>query len=256
MPIHSSSSGALQTSTLAGLPNATNIRTGTAFSVTDYGGNIATVVAGAWRFEYPFRTTWSGRPAVGLVPVGTELQVTDFANQKWINDGTYWLPAQGRALLLSRSSGATGFIAQISGLTAAVFTVSGNKIPAGMIPPEGRILVTSDGFKTGGTAGYRLRTHLGLLNSAADPEITSVVSSSATGVPFAMSTSARFGQETGRFSSRGGLGEGVSSTTGFVMNSKNFGLNTQEEMFVNIAVAEGNIADVYNLVSLQVWLEA
>lgn len=204
-----------------------------------------------------FRGTWASRPSPTSVPVGSEFIATDYANQKWISDGTYWRPAQGRALLLSRSSGASGFIAQISGLTAAVFTVSGNKIPAGMIPPQGRILVASDGFKTGAAATYRLRTHLGLLNSAADPEVTSVfVPIAGTGTAFAMSTSARFGPETGRFSSRGGLGEGVSSGGGFAMSGRSTGLNTQEDMFVNIAVAEGNVADVYNLVSLHVWLEA
>ena len=248
--------GIRQGKMIADLGSAQGFITGTSFAVTDYGGNIATAVNGQWRFEYPFRTTWANRPPVNLVPVGTEMQATDYANQKWINDGTVWRPAQGRALLLSSSSGSSGFIAQISGLTAAVFTVPGNKIPAGMIPPQGRILVASDGFKTGASASYRLRTHLGLLNSAGDPEVTSVVGNSATGSPFAMSTSSRFGPETSRFSSRGGLGDGVSSTSGFVMNSRNTGLNTQEDMFVNIAVAEGNVADVYNLVSLQVWLEA
>ena len=241
---------------LASLPSAALFQSITRYEILDYGGNIATAVNGVWRFEYPFRTTWANRPPVNLVPVGAELQATDYNNQTWVCDGTYWRPAQGLALLLSSSSGAAGFIAQISGLTAAVFTVSGNKIPAGMIPPQGRILVTSDGFKTGAAAGYRLRTHLGLLNSVGDPEVTSVVSGGVTNSPFAMSTSARFGQETGRFSSRGGLGGGVSSTAGFSMNSKNTGLNTQQDMFVNIAAAEGNVADVYNLVSLQVWLEA
>lgn len=242
--------------TTQSLPPVTGLPEGTEVFVGDYNGNIARLINGVWRYISPFIVAWASRPAANAVPIGTELQVTDFANQKWVSDGAYWRPAQGRALLLSKSSGASGFIAQISGLTAAVFAVSGNEIPASMIPPQGRLLVASDGFKTGAAAGYRLRTHLGLLNNAGDPEITSVVGGSATGSSFAMSTSARFGQETGRFSSRGGLGEGVSSTAGFTMNSKNTGLNTQEDMFVNIAVAEGNIADVYNLVSLQVWLEA
>lgn len=199
---------------------------------------------------------WANRPSASLVRPGTEIVVSDYGCQKWVSDGTVWRPAQGRALLLSKSAGAAGFIAQISGATAGVFAVAGNMIPAGMIPPEGRILVTSDGFKKGGAATYRLRTHLGLLNNAGDPEVTSVASLAATNSPFAMSTSARFGPETGRFSSRGGLGEGASSTAGFSMSSRNTGLNTQSDMFVNIAASDGNIADVYYLVSLQVWLEA
>ena len=79
----------LQQKSLAALPSAVGLRTGSAYEITDYGGNIATAVNGVWRFEYPFRTTWANRPPVNLVPAGTELQVTDYANQKWISDGLY-----------------------------------------------------------------------------------------------------------------------------------------------------------------------
>ena len=51
---------------------------------TPYGENVATVVNGTFRYLLPFVTTWAGRPPASSVPVGTELQVTDYANQKWI----------------------------------------------------------------------------------------------------------------------------------------------------------------------------
>ena len=159
MPIHQLSG--LVNLQLSSLPPAVGLRSGTAYEITDYGGNIATVVAGAWRFEYPFRTTWANRPAVGLVPAGTELQVTGYANQKWISDGAYWRPAQGRAILkeLHGLIAAGRQIAQLSGVSSGIFTIPGGcKIPAGMVIPHSRLYVQADGFKSGvnGPANWRV----------------------------------------------------------------------------------------------------
>ena len=80
--------GPLPQKALAALPPSASLPTGTQYEVTDYGGNVAIVINGAWRFVAPFRTKWADRPPVGIVPAGTELQVTDYANQKFISDGT------------------------------------------------------------------------------------------------------------------------------------------------------------------------
>jgi len=129
--------------TVATLPDPASLDTGTQAEVVDCGGNIATVVAGAWRFEYPFRTTWANRPPVNLVPAGTELQVTDYANQKWISDGINWRPAQGRAIITQQHGNTTQPLATLSGITQGYFTIPGGNpiIKGGMILHHSRVYI-------------------------------------------------------------------------------------------------------------------
>ena len=153
---------------LANLPSPVNIRTGTAYEISDYGGNIATVVAGAWRFEYPFRTTWAGRPPVSIVPAGTELQVTDYANQKWISDGTYWRPAQGR---VSIAGGDGNPVAVLSGVGAGVFTLPAITLPVGMLFDGCRVVTESLVKRTTSVAAYSAMSYIGTSGSPSDTNI-------------------------------------------------------------------------------------
>ena len=245
--------------TLAGLPSAAGLRNGFSLAVTDYGGNIAVAVNGAWRFELPFRTTWAGRPAVGLVPVGTELQVTDFANQKWINDGTYWRTAQGRVTIkdLFGLVATGGHIAQISGTTAGLFAIPGEcKIPAGMIIPHSRLYVQADGIKSGSNGTANFIVYLGTTNSASDSAVVNQGVSIGNNTNALATAAARFGTATDRYNSRTWQGEGISSASQSSMSDRIGNINTNADMFVNVGIAAANAADVFNLTALQVVLEA
>ena len=246
--------------TLATLPSAAGLPTGTPYTVTDYGGNVAVAVNGQWRFELPFRTTWAGRPPVGIVPAGTELQVTDYANQKFISDGTYWRPAQGRAMLKSifgLSQAAGGQIAQISGATSGLFAVPGGcKIPAGMIIPNSRISVQSDSYKTGANGTANFMVTLGASNSSSDATMVVQAMTITTGVNSVATCAARFSTATDRFNSRNWQGEGVSSGSNNSMSDRIGNVNTNADMWLNVGVSSANTGDIFNLVSLQVTLEA
>ena len=244
---------------LASLPSASGLRTGTSFAVTDYGGNVAVAVNGQWRFELPFRTTWAGRPAVGLVPAGTELQVTDYANQKWISDGTYWRTAQGRVIIKDLFGLVTtgGHIAQISGTAAGLFAIPGEcKIPAGMIIPHSRLYVQADGVKSGANGTANFIVYLGTTNSASDSLAINQGVSIGNNTNALATTAARFGAATDRYNSRNWQGEGISSASQNSMIDRTGNINTNADMFVNVGVASANTADVFNLTALQVVLES
>ena len=68
---------------------------------------------------------WANRPSAALVRPGTEIVVSDYGYQKWVSDGTYWRPAQGRATIkdLFGLVATGGHIAQISGTTAGLFAI-------------------------------------------------------------------------------------------------------------------------------------
>lgn len=244
--------------TLAGLPNPAGLRTGASFAVTDYGGNIATVVAGAWRFEYPFRTTWAGRPAVGLVPAGTELQVTDYANQKWINDGASWRPAQGRALVKNIFGTIATPLAVITGVTAGAFSLPGGniRIPAGMIAPNSRVIVSHTARRTTSAATANLVCYLGTAGNQADTGIVSQNLAATANLDIVACSGARFGTSKTTMVCSNYLSEYTTTTGAGVATDRTFNVNTDADMFVSFGVISANIADSFGLVSYSVSLEA
>lgn len=245
---------------LASLPPAALFQAITRYEISDYGGNIATVVNGVWRFEYPFRTTWDGRPAVNLVPVGTELQVTDYGNRKWISDGANWSPAQGVVALYDMYglNDGTGHIAQISSATSGTFAIPGGlKIPAGMIHNGTKISVQVEAAKVGGNGKANATVTLGTLNSASDSSIVVQNMNSSTGMQALISCSARFGSSAIKFNTRDYVGEGVTQgTIANVMKDRTSNIDTDADMWVNVNINSANAGDVFNLVGIQVKLEA
>lgn len=214
---------------------------------------------GEWRFLTPFRSLWVDRPAANLVPVGTELQVTDYANQKFISDGTYWRPAQGRALLkeLHGLVAIGGQIAQLSGVSSGLFTIPGGcKIPAGMIIPHSRLFAQADGFKTGtnGTANWRV--FLGTTNSVSDSQMTTFNISNTNGINAVGAGAARFGTATDRYNSRNWQGEGLTTGSNTSMSDRLGNVNTNADMWLNVGITDANALDVFNLISLQVVMES
>ena len=246
--------------TLAGLPSAAGLRNGSSLAVTDYGGNIAVAVNGAWRFEFPFRTTWTGRPAVGLVPAGAELQVTDYGNRKWISDGANWSPAQGVVVLydLFGLNDGTGHIAQISGATSGTFAIPGGlKIPAGMIRNGTKISAQVEITKVGGNGTATATVTLGTLNSASDSSIVGQNINIGTGMQSLISCAARFGSSSTKFNTRDYVGEGITQASiANVMKDRTSNIDTAADMWINVNINSANAGDVFNLVGVQVRLEA
>lgn len=242
------------------LPDPATLGAGEMVPVTTpYGQNVATVVNGAYRYLMPFVTTWVGRPPASSVPVGTELQVTDYGNQKWVSDGTYWRAAQGRAIIkdLFGLVATGGHIAQISGTTAGLLAIPGGcKIPAGMVIPHSRLYIQADGIKTGGNGTASFIIYLGTTNSVADSLALNQAVSIGSNTNALSTTAARFGTATDRYNSRNWQGEGISSASQISMSDRIGNVNTNADMFVNVGVAAANAADVFNLTALQVVLES
>lgn len=232
---------------------------GGVYNITDYGGNVAIWVNGQWRFQLPFRTDWAGRPAVGLVPVGTELQVTDYANQKWTSDGTYWRPAQGRVLLAQKSRTNAAALAVVSNSAAAQFTLPGGnpKVPAGMVIPGSKLRVEAGAVKSGATASYSIAARLGKTGiTANDLAMGSVAgTTTADGTGLRMDLLVCFASSPSEFFRTGNtIPMGQSSGNMFVSGSAV--LDTAADMYVSLDILSGNIADSYSLGFYSVWLEA
>ena len=243
----------IELATLASAP-------GKLYNIYDYGGNTAAYIGGQWRFQFPFRTTWANRPPVGIVSAGTELQVTDYANQKFISDGTYWRAAQGRAIIKDLFGSVTtgGHIAQLSGTIAGLFAIpaGGCKIPAGMLIPHSRLYIQADGVKSGGNGTANFIVYLGTTNSASDSSVVNQVISIGTNTNALTTAAARFGTATDRYNSRTWQGEGISNASQNSISDCIGNVNTNADMFVNVGIAAANAADVFNLITLQVVLES
>lgn len=238
------------------LPPTTGLLEGVSVAVSDFGGNSARVVNGQWRFELPFRTTWEGRPAIGLVPVGTELQVTDYANQKFISDGSAWRPAQGRVLIAQKSADGSAALATISGFVSGEFAITKPVIKAGMIPANSKIRVEGMVAKAGTVGTFVPAVYFGKTNSmSTDPAIGSVgvtITSDGTGTRWDML--ACFGTSTSMFLRSGNTSPQGQSTGNIYSHATN--VDTAVDMFITFAIVSGNAADTFALKSYSVWLEA
>ena len=206
-----------------------------------------------------FSGTWASRPSPTSVPAGSEFIATDYDNQTWVCDGTYWRTAQGRAVIkdLFGLVATGGQIAQLSGTTAGLFAIPGGcKIPAGMIVPHSRLYVQADGLKSGGNGTASFIIYLGTTNSVADSLAINQGVSIGNNTNALATTAARFGTATDRYNSRNWQGEGISSASNNSMTDRIGNVNTNADMFVNVGVAVSNAADVFNLTALQVVLES
>lgn len=154
------------------LPPTTGLLEGTAVAVSDFGGNVAKLVNGQWRFELPFRTTWAGRPAVGLVPAGTELQVTDYANQKWISDGTVWRPAQGRVKLLHKWGSTSSPVSIVTGAVDMQFTLTDKIIKPGVLLDGCKLNLQAWVRRNGNAGTAYIYAKMGVLDSYLDVAMT------------------------------------------------------------------------------------
>lgn len=255
-PVSLISGGIVAPRQLETLPSAAGKRTGTAYEITNYGGNIAVAVNGAWRFSFPFRTTWASRPPANLVPVGTELQVTDYLNQKFISDGTYWKPAQGRVMLYEKVTDSLATPLAVLSATG-IFALPGGapKIPAGMITPQMKVCVMTQYRKFGTAASASVNSKLGTTGTIVDQYICggSIANNNlgdikANGFAF-------FGSSTTKYVSGGWQPENSGSYGGAIIEVST-NINTQVDMWVTPAVTLLTSPDSIGVLSHQVWLEA
>ena len=240
----------LKPRTLAGLPSAVGLRTGTSFAVTDYGGNVAVAVNGQWRFELPFRTTWAGRPAVGLVPAGTELQVTDYANQKWVSDGTYWRPAQGRVII-----GNSVTPSVVTGATDMMFSLPTDfkRIPAGMLIPGSRVMCYAEFIKSGANGALTPYIRIGTSDSYSDTVVYGVGVPNTNNMLVRASGNVLIGND-GLFDYSTSAVVSPGNGTQFMRSSSNF--NIDADMFMSVHIRGANPADSFTLMSTSIILEA
>ena len=237
--------------TLAGLPSASGLRTGTSFAVTDYGGNIATAVGGVWRFEFPFRTTWAGRPAVGLVPAGTELQVTDYGNQKWISDGAYWRPAQGRVKLLHKWGSTSSPVSIVTGAVDMQFTLTDKIIKPGVLL-DGCKLNLQAWIRRSGNAGTAyIYAKMGILDSYSDASMTGSVIVATDNLHYRMDL---LSVVAGPSLFNMAITAPQAASTAPSSGTPNFNVNA--EMDLSFHIRSANIADSFMLVGYTLSMEA
>ena len=238
------------------LPSPSLFDVGTVISVD---GNAAIVSGGQIKYATPFRATWATRQAASSVMAGTELQVTDYANQKFISDGTYWRPAQGMALIAQRHGTLTTPISVLSATTSGVFTIPGGQIviPAGMIVPNSRICVAGLFRKTGATANVFFGVKLGTAGNVDDSLVCGLTSGISSGSEVTVYSSARVGDPiANNFVTLYTIGDGSTTFSTNSTQTRNVNVDHAADQFLSLYVASGNIADTYNLISYVVWLEA
>lgn len=238
-------------SLLAALPPATLLPTGVSYEILDYGGNIATVVAGAWRFEYPFRTTWAARPAVGLVPAGTELQVTDYANQKWISDGTVWRPAQGRVRLLHKWGSTSAPVSVVTGSVDMQFTITDKIIQPGVLLDGCKLNLQAWVRRTGAAGTAYIYAKMGVLDSYSDVSMTGSSFGAADGLHYRMDLlSVVAGPSLFNMAVTAPQAASTAPSSG----TPNFNVNAEMDLSFHIRAA--NIADSFMLVGYTLSMEA
>lgn len=232
---------------------------GGVYNITDYGGNVAIWVNGQWRFQLPFRTDWAGRPAVGLVPVGTELQVTDYGSQKWISDGTVWRPAQGRVTIGQKWGDYATPLATLQAVTTGQFTIPGGNplIPAGLIVPHSSVRGFATIKKVGGNAAVRFDGRIGTSGNTSDALFASVTpSATSTGLDVQLAAAARFRGAANRLAALQFVGDGLTGGAVGPGNDFTANVNTAMDMQVSFYIGAGHVSDVYNLIGYNIWLEA
>ena len=241
---------------LASLPSAALFQAITRYEISDYGGNIATAVNGVWRFEFPFRTTWANRPPVNLVSPGTELQATDYENQKWISNGTVWRPAQGRVLIYAKVT--DSLATPLATLSAAgIFAIPGGspKIPAGMIITQMKVCACTQFRKYGTAASLSVNVKLGTTGGFVDQYLCGgSIANNNTG-DMKANGFAFFGGGATKYISGGWQAENAASYGGVVTEISS-NVNTQADMWVTPAVTVLTAPDTVGVLSHQVWLEA
>ena len=241
--------------TLQTLPPVTGLPEGTEIFISDCNGNIARLINGAWRYISPFIVAWDSRPAANAVPVGTEIQVTDYANQKWVSDGTYWIPAQGRVVLSQQCAAPEAPLSVVTGATDSQFTLAtaAKRIPAGMLIPKSSLVLNGELVKTGTNGVFTPYIRFGTSDSYVDTTAYRAGMPNTTGLLVRMAAKCRL-DASGNYAYTTSVVTEPGSGSQWSSSSQNF--NPAVDMFMSLHVRGANAADSFALVASSIILEA
>ena len=107
-------------------------KAGAVRQVTDYGGTIAVPDGVRWRLERLY-STWDSKPAANLVPVGTELSVTDCGGAIAVAGVAGWVFRPIRIRQVSTQVTVTGTTSQI--------VVDSFTVPAKLLGAKGQLKI-------------------------------------------------------------------------------------------------------------------
>ena len=205
-----------------------------------------------------FRGTWASRPSPSTVPVGSEFIATDYANQKWVNDGTYWRPAQGRALLKMLCAPLATPLAIFTGGTAGLFTLPGGpvKIPAELIPQNSKIVVSASYRRTTAVVALNTLIYLGTTATNSDVGILSQSIAATVNQDAVACGAARFGSSKTTLTTSNWISDYNTASAATVASDRSININTDADMYVTLGISGANVADSVALISVSVHLEA
>src|SRR5574343_72124 len=226
--------------------------------LTEFG--LATYDGSRWTLADLEPRTWAQLRAIptALLTPGMVCRVTDYAYQQWVWDGTYWRPAQGRVTIAQQWGDYATPLAMLSATVAGQFTTPGGNplIPAGMIIPHSSVRVFTMMKKVGGTATVSFQCRIGTANNTSDSLFAATTPSpTATNLDIQLSAAARFRNSSSRLAALQYSGDGLSAGTVGPGNDFTANINTMADMRVTFSVLAGNVADSYNFIGYNVWLE-
>ena len=221
-------------------------------------GGIESLTAGGQVISPYASFTWAGKPAVAAWPVGVPIIVTDVggpAGSQWVTDGSNWLPANGRVVLASRSGSIAAPVATLTGTTTGKFTLPANIVlPAGILMPgKSKVEVIAALRKTGTAATVQFAATLGTANSTVDAALIATTSGAGTNSDVIINPLAA-PSSTSSITTSSWSSIGTTGTANFIDRTTN--INTALDMFVNLAVFSGNVADTYSLLSYEVAIKS
>ena len=197
-----------------------------------------------------FRGTWASRPSPTNVPVGSEFIATDYANQKFISDGTVWRPAQGRALICSSVTPSV-----VTGAVDMMFTLAtaAKKVPAGMILPGSRLVCFAEFIKSGVGGAFTPYIRFGTTDTYADTSIYGVGYPNTNNLLGRMSSHILVGYDESFICATSAV---VSPGNGTQYQQTPVNFNINADMFMSVHIRGANAADSFTLMSTSIILEA
>lgn len=194
---------------------------------------------------------WANRPSAAMVRPGTEMVVSDYGYQKWVSDGTYWRPAQGRAMLLNKWGTTSAPLAVLTGAVDSQFTLTEKVIAAGLLIP-GCKLSAQMWVRRAGSAGTAFAyAKIGPTDSYSDATFAGTLLSATDGLSLRMDVLAT-PVTTQLFSMSNTAPQGLSTSPS--TTSVNF--NVAVDMAFSAHIRAANVADTFYLVGYQLVMEA
>ena len=198
-----------------------------------------------------FSGTWASRPSPTSVPVGSEFIATDYANQKWISDGTYWRPAQGRVKLLHKWGSTSVPLSVVTGAVDMQFTITDKIIKPGVLLDGCKLNLQAWVQRRGTTSTAYIYAKMGLLDSYSDVAMTGAAFVATDNLHYRIDVlSVIAGPALFTMSYAGAQGASTAPSSGFA----NF--DVAAEMDLSFHIRGANPADTFSLVGYTLSMEA